>query len=322
MIGGAAAVALGPSIGRSQERMRRIGTLMGNALNDPETLSRIGVLREALVPLGWVEGRNYRFEQRAANDPERTKSEVNALIGGAPDLVVTSTSRGVAELRRATATIPILFVNVADPVGGGLITSLASSGTNVTGFTAFEYKTAGKWLELLKEIAPGTQRVAFVYGGPEYGVTGGGFYRAAAEAAPSFGLELIPIRTTSATDVESAIEAFARAPNGGLVAAADGGAGNHRGVVIKAAARNRLPAVYPFRYYVTDGGLAAYGVDLRDQYRRAASYVDRILRGTHPKDLPIQAPNKFELLINLKTAKAQGIDIPPVLLTRADEVIE
>jgi ABC-type uncharacterized transport system substrate-binding protein len=316
------ATALGLAMVHGQEPMRRIGTLMGAALNDREMLSRIEVLKEALVPLGWVEGRNYRVEQRAANDPERAKWEAAALVGGAPDLIVTSTGLGVAELRRATSSIPILFVNVADPVGGGLISSLAGSGTNVTGFTAFEYRTAGKWLELLKEIAPNTRRVAFVFGGPEYGPTGVGFHRAIAEAAPAFGVELIPIQTGTPAEVEQAIDAFAATPNGGLVAAADGGSVNNRGVVLRTVARHRMPAVYPFRFWVSEGGLAAYGVDLRDQYRRAAGYVDRILRGTHPKDLPVQAPNKFELLINLKTARAQGIDIPSILLNRADEVIE
>ena len=318
--GAAAATALSPALG--QEPMRRIGVFLGGALNDREMLSRIDVLRQALVPLGWVEGRNYRFEQRSANDPERARWEATALVAGAPDLIVTSTGLGVAELRRATSSIPILFVNVADPVGGGLISSLAGSGTNVTGFTAFEYRIAGKWLELLKEIAPSTRRVAFVFGGPEYGPTGVGFHRAIAEAAPAFGVELIPIQTSTPAEVESAIDVFAGTPNGGLIAAADGGSINNRGVVLKAVARHRMPAVYPFRFWVNDGGLAAYGVDLRDQYPRAAGYVDRILRGTHPKDLPVQAPNKFDLLINMKTAKAQGIDITPLLLNRADEVIE
>jgi putative ABC transport system substrate-binding protein len=319
---GAAATALAPAMVHGQEPMRRIGVLTGAALNDREMLSRIDVLRQALVPLGWVEGRNYRFELRAANDSERARWEAMALVAGAPDLLITSTGLGVAELRRATSSIPILFVNVADPVGGGLISSLAGTGTNVTGFTAFEYRTAGKWLELLKEIAPSIKRVAFVFGGPEYGPTGVGFHRAVSEAAPAFGVELIPIQTGTPAEVEHAIDAFAATPSGGLVTAADGGSLNNRGVVLKAVARHRLPAVYPFRFWVSDGGLAAYGVDLRDQYRRAAGYVDRILRGTHPKDLPVQAPNKFELLINMKTAKAQGIDITPLLLNRADEVIE
>ena len=321
---GAGATALGPSLARSQpaEPMRRIATLVGGALNDREMQSRIEVLRQGLQSLGWTEGRNYRFEQRSADNPERARWEAAALVNGAPDLIITSTGLGVAELRRATSTIPIVFVNVADPVGGGLISSFAGSGANVTGFTAFEYRTAGKWLELLKEIASSTKRVAFVFGGPEYGPTGEGFYRALAGIAPSFGVELIPIRTGTPADVENAIDTFARTPNSGLVAAADGGSLNNRAIVLRTVARHRMLAVYPFRFWVAEGGLAAYGVDLRDQYRRAASYVDRILRGTHPKDLPVQAPNKFELLINLKTARALGIDIAPILLTRADEVIE
>jgi putative ABC transport system substrate-binding protein len=203
-----------------------------------------------------------------------------------------------------------------------LIPSLSSSGNNITGFTAFEYKTSGKWLELLKEIAPATKRVGFVFGGPEYGPTGEGFYHALTSIAPSFGVDLVPLRTRTPEEVDSALEEFAQKPNVGLVAAADGGSQRHRAVVYKVAARHRIPAVYPFRFYVDEGGLASYGIDVGDEYRRAASYVDRILRGTHPKDLPVQAPDKFELIINLKVARAQGINIPPTLLARADEVIE
>ena len=302
--------------------MRRIGTLIGvGTFNDPEIQRRLNVLKEALQALGWVEARNFRFEHRSAS-PERARWEASALVDSAPDLIVTGSGLGVRELKRVTSTIPILFINVADPVGGGLISSLSSSGNNVTGFTAFEYKTSGKWLELLKEIAPGTKTAGFVFGGPEYGPTGEGFYRALTGIAPSFGVDLVAIRSRAPADVESDLDAFAQMPNVGLIAAADGGSQANRAIMYKVAARHRIPAVYPFRFYVAEGGLASYGVDIGDEYRRAAGYIDRILRGTHPKDLPVQAPDKFELVINLKTARAQGIDIPPILLARADEVIE
>jgi putative ABC transport system substrate-binding protein len=324
LTGGATIAALSGLPGRAQSGpMRRIGTLTGGgAFNDPEVQRRLNALKEGLQALGWVEARNFRFEHRSANDPERARWEASALADSAPDLIITSSGLGVRELKRATSTIPILFINVADPVGGGLISSLSSSGNNVTGFTAFEYNTSGKWLELLKEIAPRTKTVGVVFGGPEYGPTGEGFYRALTGIAPSFDVDLVPIRTRAPADVESALDTLAQMPNVGVIAAADAGSQGNRAIIYKVAARHRLPAVYPFRFYVAEGGLAAYGIDLEDQYRRAASYVDRILRGTHPKDLPVQAPNKFELIINLKTARAQGIDIPPILLTRADEVIE
>jgi putative ABC transport system substrate-binding protein len=285
--------------------------------------ARVGALRQGLQALGWIESRNYRFEYRwPANNPELVKRQAPELVALAPDVIVVGTALGISALRRETTSIPIVFVNVGDPVGGGLISSLANTRTNVTGFTAFEYRTAGKWLELLKEIAPEVARVAFVFGGAEFGPTGEGFYRALADVAPSFAIELDPIRVGSPADIEHAVATFARAPNGGLVAAADGGATNNRATIIAAAARHRLPAVYPFRYWATDGGLAVYGVDLLDQYRRAASYVDRILRGANPADLPVQAPDKFEMIINVRTAKALGLEIPPTLLARADEVIE
>jgi putative tryptophan/tyrosine transport system substrate-binding protein len=323
LLGGAAAAW--PLAARAQQpdRIRRIGIQLSGRGDDPEMQARVGALRAGLQGLGWIEGRNYRFEYRwPANDPELIKRQASELVALAPDVIVVGTALGISVLRRETTSIPVIFVNVGDPVGGGLVSSLASTGTNVTGFTAFEYRTAGKWLELLKEIAPAVARVAFVFGGADFGPTGEGFYRALSTVAPSLAIELIPVRVGTPAEIERAIETFADRPNGGLVAAADGGATNNRTTIIGAAARHRLPAVYPFRYWATDGGLAAYGVDLLDQYRRASSYVDRILHGANPADLPVQAPNKFELIINLKTAKTLQIEIPPILLTRADEVIE
>ena len=314
-----------PLAGRAQlpNRVRTIGIQLSGAETDLEMQARVGALRHGLQDLGWIEGHNYRFEYRwAANDPGLLQRQAVEFVALAPDVLIVGTALGISTLRRETSSIPIVFVNVGDPVGGGLVSSLARTGTNITGFTAFEYNSAGKWLELLKEIAPQVARVAFVFGGAEFGPTGEGFYRALSAAAPSFATELKPIRTGTPANIERAIEAFARASDGGLVAAADGGATNNRAAIIGAAARHRLPAVYPFRYWATDGGLAVYGVDLTYQYRRAASYVDRILRGTKPADLPVQVPDKFELIINRKTAKSIGIEIPPSVLARADEVIE
>jgi putative ABC transport system substrate-binding protein len=304
-------------------RLRKIGIQLSGAETDHEMQARVGALRNGLQDLGWIEGHNYQFEYRwAANDPELLQRQAVELVALAPDVLIVGTALAIATLRRETSSIPIVFVNVGDPVGGGLVSSLARAGTNITGFTAFEYNSAGKWLELLKEIAPLVARVAFVFGGAEFGPTGENFYRALSAVAPSFAIELKPIRVGTPANIERAIEAFVRTSNDGLVAAADGGATNNRATIIAAAARHRLPAVYPFRYWATDGGLAVYGVDLVYQYRRAASYVDRILRGTNTADLPVQVPDKFELIINLKAAKSIGIKIPPMLLARADEVIE
>jgi putative tryptophan/tyrosine transport system substrate-binding protein len=322
LLGGTAAW---PFTARAQQpnRIRKIAIQMSGAEADREMQARVSALRSGLQELGWIEGHNYQFEHRwPANNPELIKNQAVELAALAPDVLVVGTALAVSTLRRETSTIPIVFVNVGDPVGGGLISSLAGTGSNITGFTAFEYKTAGKWLELLKEIAPQVARVAFVFGGAEFGPTGEGFYRAISGVAPSFAIDLIPIRVGSRADIEREIEAFADTPNGGLVAAADGGATNNRATILRAAERHRLPGVYPFRYWATDGGLAVYGVDLMYQYRRAATYVDRILRGTNPADLPVQAPDKFELIVNLKTAKSIGVEIPPLLLARADEVIE
>ncbi len=327
LTGGAAASSLLlPLRARAQrgERMRRIGVVLSSAANDPEMQRRIAALRQGLEALGWIEGRNFQFESRwPAGDPEKVRSAATELVALEADVVVAGTPIAVKALQQASSRIPVVFVNLADPVGGGLIPSLSSSGTNVTGFTAFEYRTAGKWLELLREIAPTVTRAAFVFGGRELGVTGENFHRALAEAAASMSIELVAIRVAgAATDIEPTIDAFAARPGGGLIAAADAGANLTRSTIIRLAARHRLPAVYPFRYYAVEGGLAAYGVDLPDQYRRAAGYVDRILKGAKPADLPVQAPDKFELIINLRTAKALGIEISPLLLGRADEVIE
>jgi putative ABC transport system substrate-binding protein len=277
---------------------------------------------QGLVQLGWIDGRNVRIDIRwattNADDLRRHAAELAAL---APDvLVAASGTSTVAPLLQATRTIPIVFVVVVDPVGAGFVASLARPGGNATGFTTFEYGLSGKWLELLKQIAPGITRAA-VLRDPAI-ASGIGQFAAVQAMAPSLGVELSPVDARDAPEIERAVTAFARSGNGGLVVTPSPVASRHRDLIITLAARYRLPAVYAWRYYVTDGGLISYGSDSIDQFRRAAGYVDRILKGEKPADLPVQAPTKYELVINLKTAKALGLDVPPTLLARADEVIE
>jgi putative tryptophan/tyrosine transport system substrate-binding protein len=332
LLGGAAAPSLlWPPAAQAQAqaqrdgRMRRIGLIFVGRESDPQQQARIRALREGLATHGWIEGRNYRFDVRwSAANPEAERSQATELVALALDVIVVSAMNAARTLKQA-GTIPTVFVNLADPVGNGLVATLKSSGSNITGFTAFEFKTAGKWLELLVEIAPGVKRAAFIFGGADFGSTGEGFHGAIAAAAATRGIDLLPIRisgATTAADIEGAVGKFAAEGGGGLIAAADGGANLHRATVIAQAAQHRLPAVYPFRYYAEEGGLAVYGVDVPENYRRAAGYVDRILKGAKPADLPVQAPDKFELIINLKTANALSIVVPPLLLARADDVIE
>ena len=289
----------------------------------PEVQSRIAALREGLKALGWTEGRNYQFEYYwPGTNAEQTRTTVADLVRAAPDVIVVGNTLSALTLRKETTAIPIVFVNLADPVGSGLVASLSRTGGNITGFTAFEFATAGKWLEVLKEIAPSVKRAAVVFGRSDISPTGEKFFSALQPVAAELSVELTPIRVRDAGEIHAGIEAFAVKHGIGLVAAAEPGAVQNRAAVIAAAAHHRLPAVYPFRFFVTDGGLASYGVDINDQYRRAASYVDRILKGDKPADLPVQAPDKFELAINLKTAKALGLEVPATLIARADEVIE
>jgi putative tryptophan/tyrosine transport system substrate-binding protein len=321
LVGGAAAWPLAAS---AQHEVKRIGVLMPTVPTDAEVQERISALRTGLQELGWIEGHNYRFEYRwPGPDTERLRAHVAELVELAPDVIIAGTTPGTLALKQATRTIPIVFGNIADPVANGVVTSLARPGGNVTGFLAYEDVTAGKWLELLKEIAPRVARVGYVFGAQEQFGPNGELFRKVLEAtAPSFSVELIPLRIRSAAEIEPLIEGFAAVPNGGLVAAAEAGAMRNRAVIIGAAARHRLPAVYPFRFCAEDGGLAAYGSNLNDQYRRMASYLDRIFKGAKPADLPVQAPIKYELVINLKTANALGLTVPDKLLARADEVIE
>jgi ABC-type uncharacterized transport system substrate-binding protein len=319
LLGGVAAWPL--AAGAQQgERVRRVGVLMYLAADDPEGQARLAAFAQALKQLGWSDGRNLRIDTRwaTADDIRRHAAELAAL---APDVLVAATGTAtVAPLLQATRTVPIVFVSVIDPVAAGFVDSLARPGGNATGFTLFEYGMSGKWLELLKEIAPRVTRAA-VLRDPAV-ASGIGQVAAIQAVAPSLGMELRPVDVRDAGEIERAVTAFARVPNGGLIATASALTMGHSDMIISLANRHRLPAVYWNRRFIPGGGLISYGPDTIDPFRRAAGYVDRILKGDKPGDLPVQAPTKYELVINLKTAKALGIDMPPTLLARADEAIE
>jgi putative ABC transport system substrate-binding protein len=314
-------VAASPLAARAQqERMRRVGVLTYWTADDAEGQARLAAFAQALKQLGWSEGRNLGIDTRwaTANDIHRHAAELVAL---APDVLVAATGTAtVAALRQATRTVPIVFVTVIDPVGAGFVATLARPGGNATGFTNYEYGMSGKWLELLKEIAPRVTRAA-VLRDPAV-ASGIGQFGAVQAVAPSLGVELSPVDVRDADEIERAVTQFARGSNGGLIVTGSAAAIVHRELIAMLAARHRLPAVYPARFSVTAGGLISYGPDLLDQFRRAAGYVDRILKGEKPADLPVQAPTKYELVVNLKTAKALGLDIPTSVLARADEAIE
>src|SRR5262245_29367468 len=320
-LGGAAAAW--PLAARAQQgqRMRRIGVLMNLTADDPEASARVTAFAQGLQQLGWTAGHNVRIDYRwGAVDADRSRRYAAELLALAPDVVLASASQAVAALQQATRTVPIVFAIIVDPVGAGFVDSLAHPGGNLTGFIAFEYVISAKWLELLKDISPQLKRVA-VLREPDV-AAGIGQLAVIQAAAPSFGVEVRPVSVRDADEIERAVTAFARSSNGGLIVTASTLAAVHRKLIIALAARHRLPAVYPVRYHPTSGGLISYGADTIDPFRRAAAYVDRILRGEQPADLPVQAPTKYELVINLKTAKALGLELPPTLLARADEVIE
>jgi putative ABC transport system substrate-binding protein len=321
LLGGAAVVW--PLTARAQQpqRMRRIGVLMNQAADDPEAPARVAALAQGLGELGWNVGRNVMIDYRfGGGDAERIRHFAAELVSLAPQVILVTSSQAVAILLQATRSVPIVFVNLPDPVGSGFVNSLARPGGNVTGFLAFEYGMAAKRLELLKEVAPRTTRVAMIRDFTT--LAGAGMFGAIQAVAPSVGVELSAIDVRDAEEIEHAVTAFARSPNGGLIVTGGPLAALHRDVILKVAARHRLPAVYTVRIFVSSGGLISYGADIIDQFRRAASYVDRILKGEKPADLPVQAPTKYQLVINLKTAKALGIEVPPTVLARADEVIE
>jgi putative ABC transport system substrate-binding protein len=303
------------------ERVRRIGVLQSLAAEDPESVARIAVFRRTLQQLGWTDGHNVRIDSRGgAGDPARIRKYAAELVTLAPDVILATGGVAVASLQQATRTVPIVFAAVPDPVGAGYVDSLARPGGNATGFTTLEYGMSGKWLELLKEIAPRLTRAAVLRDRAD--PSGTGQLGAIQAAASSFAMELTPIDLRDATEIERAINLFARGANGSLVVTAGGLAFIHRVLMVTLAARHRMPAVYPDHVFVSSGGLLSYGPDRVDQYRQAAGYIDRILRGEKPADLPVQAPTRYELAINLKTAKALGLDVPPTLIARADEVIE
>src|SRR6516164_7374599 len=302
-------VAAWPLAARAQqpEQMRRIGVFMNVAEDDPSGQSRIAAFVQGLQQLGWTDGRNVRIDIRwGAGDPERIRKYAAELVALAPDVILASGGTTLGPLRKVSRTVPTVFTGVGDPVGAGFVDSLARPGGNATGFISFEWSISGKWLELLKEIAPGATR-AVVLRDPELG-SGASQFAVIQAVAPSLRVEVNPVNVGSAAEIERAVAAFARAANGGLI--------------VKLAVRHKLPAVYYDRVFVDSGGLISYGPDFVDQFRRAADYVDRVLKGEKPADLPVQAPTKYELVINLKTAKALGLTVPPTLLARADEVIE
>ena len=304
------------------ERLRRIGVLLYLQEDDPEARTYVAAFLQGLQKLGWIVGRNVQIDYRwTAGDADRVRKYAAELVALAPDVILTAGSAHVGPLQQATRSVPIVFVQATDPVGGGLVNSLARPGGNATGFTNFELDISTKWLELLKQVAPRLTRVAVLR--DPANPSGTGQFGAIQAVAPSFGVEEVrPVGLHDAGEIERGVTAFARESNGGLIVTPSGLAIAHREPIVKLAARHRLPAIYPFRYFVTDGGLISYGPEVVDQYRRAAGYVDRILKGTKPADLPVQQSMKFELAINLKTAKALGLTVPSMLLTSADTVIK
>jgi len=319
LLGGAAAWPLAVAA-QERERVRRIGVLIHFSESQPAGQRYVEAFRQGLKELGWTGGGNVRIDVRwIAGDPERLRSYAAELVALAPDVILASYTPGVLALQRTSRSVPIVFVGVIDPVGSSLVKSVARPRGNATGFLTFEYSIASKWFELLKEITPRLGRVAVVR---DATIASGIGQFAAIEALAPIGVELSVIDVDDPGEIEREIAAFADRPNGGLIVTPNGFTTNHPDGIAAMAARHKLPAVYPFGYYVEAGGLVSYGPDESDQYRRAADYVDRILKGEKPADLPVQAPTKYEMVINLKTAKALGLIVPPSLLARADEVIE
>ena len=322
-IGGLGGAAVWPLAAHAQqaERVRRIGVLNSLAQDDPEGQARVAAFSEGLQQLGWTAGRNVQMEMRwAAGNADQFRKYATELVALAPEVLVANATPSVAALLQATRSVPIVFVNVADPVGAGFVESLARPGENATGFTLFEFGISVKWLELLKEAAPHVKRVAVLR---DAALTSAGGQLGAIQAvAPSFGVELSPVGLRDPAEIDRTITTFAGEANSGLIVTPSPLTTVHRELIIRLASRHKLPTVYPYRFFSADGGLLSYGPDIIDQWLRAAGYVDRILKGEKPSNLPVQMPNKFELVINLKTAKALGLTVPSTLLARADEVIE
>ena len=306
---------------RQLDRIRRIGALMSFAANDPEAQSRVAAFENGLRQLGWVRGHNLSIEYRWADGPDVLRTDATELVGMAPDLILVNSTPATAALQEQRQAVPIVFTQVTDPVGEGLVSNLARPGGHLTGFTSFEFSIGTKWLETLKQVAPRVTRVALVFN-PQTAPFADLFWRPIEAAAPSFAVMPTPLGPLTFAELEHMVDAFAREPNGGLIVLPDVSTLNYRDGVIGLAARYRLPAVFPERIFATSGGLLSYGSDVSDIFRRAAGYVDRILKGEKPADLPVQAPTKYELVINLKTAKALGLTFPSGLLALADEVIE
>jgi putative tryptophan/tyrosine transport system substrate-binding protein len=320
LLGGTVAGWPVAAFAQQPDRVRRIGVLMNLPADDPEALRRVTALVQGLQQLGWTDGRNLRVDYRWGVDTDRIRKNAVELVALLPDVVLANAPPSVLALQQTSKALPIVFVAVTDPVGMGVVQTLARPGGSATGFAVGEWGSSGKWLELLKEIAPQVTRVAFLRdlrnpsSNPQFA--------SIQTVAPSFGIELSPIGLSDAEEIERAVGAFAQSPNGALIASRTAETIAHRELIIRLAARHRLPAVYPLRLFITSGGLVCYGPDIVDQYRQAAGYIDRILKGEKPADLPVQNPTKYQIVLNLKTAKALGLDVPPTLLARADEVIE
>jgi putative ABC transport system substrate-binding protein len=321
LIGSTAAAWPRAAHAQQPERVRRIGVLMSFGANDPEAQSRAAAFENGLRQLGWVRGHNLGIEYRWADNPDVLRTYATELVGMAPDLILVNSTPAIAALQEQRQAVPIVFTQVTDPVGEGLVLNLAHPGGHVTGFTSFEFSIGTKWLEMLKEVAPRVMRVALIFN-PETAPFAELFWRPVEAAAPSFAIVAISAGAPTFADLERMVDKFAREPNGSLMVLPDVSTLNYREALIGLAARHRLPTVYPFRIFAANGGLLSYGTDVNDVFRRVASYVDRLLKGADPGKLPIQSPNKYELVINLKTAKALDLELPPKLLALANEVIE
>lgn len=320
LIGGAAGWPLAARAQRN-EGVRRIGVLMPLAEGDPEGRARVAAFLQGLRELGWIEGRNVRLDYRwGGGDVARIRRDAVELVALTPEVILAAGGQVMGPLQEATRTVPIVFTQTADPVGAGFVASLARPGGNATGFTNFEYGVSGKWLELLREVVPGITRAAVLRDASN--PAGTGQWGAIQAVASPWGVEISPIDVRERGEIERGVAAFATGSNRGLIVSSSGFAILHRELIIALAAQHRLPTVYPFRFYAIGGGLISYGPDPIDPHRRAAQYVDRILKGEKPADLPVQAPTKYELVINMKTARALGLEVPQTLLARADQVIE